>query len=367
MTQLIQRDEWVAMQLTPNAESTYRTGALEELTGLPALHEQRVALRVMFKSPTLTKSLMRNIWSFTERLLSRGVHANARRVVEGMWTRESDANLYFVVDTDQRLRSVAADRVQAVARAWAEMRPSDTAHPYAVVEFLRHDRHVPLAQAWEDLRQSLELDLGAVATQATVTEPTVVIQTNPAEARRATLLALGWPTSTAVGKANGSTSSNPGQWAKDKRDAEQLLGVWDVGKRTFRHPAFQFDEVGQLRPEVKTLLAALAEHPDRTATADANGWRRAYWLYQPFRSLSRRALAFAAAHPLGHGNALQASPEGALATVDEWLAYGAPEDALARTPAEVFAENPEAVIAHAHHAAVVARPDTDAEGRPHAE
>jgi len=342
-----QPDQWVSMELMPHAELSYRTGALGALAGAPAPQGRRVMLRVMFRGPALTDSLMQRLRVFADRLLARGVHASARRVVEGTWNRQTDQSLFFVSEADQRLRAVSAAAAQEVANAWSERWHASTAHPDVIVEFLLHDHRVPLAETWDELRDTLDVGLSAPPVKATTSEPTVVIRTNPAEARRTALLAQGWPTSTEVGQQNGTQSSNPGQWAKDKRDAGQLLGVWDSTRRTFRHPAFQFDGDGHLRGDIKTLLDALANHPDWTATADANGWRRAYWLYQPFRSLSRAALASAGG--------------------DQPTDPADPEEERARTPAEVFADHPAAVIALAAQAAAAGQPDTDAEGQPHAD
>ncbi|RDD79726.1 hypothetical protein DVJ77_20845 [Dyella tabacisoli] len=137
--------------------------------------------------------------------------------------------------------------------------------------------------------------------------------TQAAAALRDELLARDWPTSDAVGHANGAN----GQWAKDKRAAGELLGVWSANERTYRHPSFQFDASGILRPPVRDLLIALATHADFTPEADTGGWRRAFWL---------------------HGATL------ALAGSD-----GAP-----RVAADVFIVDPEAVIC-------AARKDVDAD------
>ena len=76
------------------------------------------------------------------------------------------------------------------------------------------------------------------------------------------LLACGWPTSTEVGRANGSQFDNPAQWAKNKRDAGELLGVWSPAENTWRYPDFKFLPDRRLNPRVKELLNALALHPD---------------------------------------------------------------------------------------------------------
>ncbi|WP_458788730.1 hypothetical protein [Dyella jiangningensis] len=94
------------------------------------------------------------------------------------------------------------------------------------------------------------------------------------------LLRLHWPNSISVAQRNGVEAGNGAQWARDKRRAGELLGVWSAPAREFVHPDFQFDQYGQLRhAEVRALLAALAFCEDFTQEADRGGWRRAFWLY----------------------------------------------------------------------------------------
>ena len=142
---------------------------------------------------------------------------------------------------------------------------------------------------------------------------------SPAEAAAALrdeLLALGWPTSAEVGQANDSRAVNPATWAKTKRDAGELLGVWSAKDQTYRHPSFQFEADGTLRPRIHELLVALAEIPEYESKADPSGWRRAFWLY-------------------GSTSAL-AGPDGAR-----------------RAAADVFVEEPDLVIQWAHRTAHV--------------
>ncbi|OZB62760.1 MAG: hypothetical protein B7X39_20900 [Lysobacterales bacterium 14-68-21] len=128
------------------------------------------------------------------------------------------------------------------------------------------------------------------------------------EALRRELLARGWPTSQEVGHANANESDTGALWAKDKRDRGELLGVWSAEEHGYRHPSFQFTSEGRLLPQVKDLLAAMAEHPDFQPDNDPGGWARAFWLH------------------------------GATFAV-------AGSDQRARVPAEVFVEDPEIVIA----------------------
>lgn len=107
-------------------------------------------------------------------------------------------------------------------------------------------------------------------------------RSSPTEAAaevRDELLALGWPTSNEVGQVNGSHAADLATWARAKRDAGELLGVWSASDLTYRHPSFQFYPDGTLRPQVQELLVALAEIPEFAPHADPSGWRRTFWLY----------------------------------------------------------------------------------------
>lgn len=363
------REAWVAMEVAAHGDVSYDRGPLEELTG-GTEHPRNSTLRVLWPGGRLTTVVIEQLRGIADRLLTRNVHAHARRIIEGSWSSTHAEHLYFLYESNgQRVRALPRQLYEETAHAWSEMHFAgrSPAESGVLIELLRGRPNEPLATAWEGFRHSLDLVVSpAPAELATLaSDPVVVIQTDPAQARRARLLALDWPTSARVAARAGSTSRNQAQWAKDKRDSGQLLGVWDLSKRTFRHPEFQFEADGQLRHEVEELLAAMAGHPDWTSESDANGWRRTYWLYQPFRSLSKAALAFASAHPQGTRSALNDDPEGALAYLDQLRnAQEDPEMRRARTPAEVFVENPTAVIDHARKAALAAQPDTDAEGLP---
>lgn len=137
-----------------------------------------------------------------------------------------------------------------------------------------------------------------------------------AAALRDELLALGWPTSAEVGRANCSQTTDPARWAKTKRDAGELLGVWSPADRTWRHPSFQFYADGTLHPRIQELLVTLAESSDFSPDNDRGGWRRAFWLCGSSYGL--------------------AGPDGEP-----------------RAPAEVFLEDPDSVIRWAHGVAAV--------------
>lgn len=100
--------------------------------------------------------------------------------------------------------------------------------------------------------------------------------TQAAVAAQDELLARGWPKSAEVGRANGSQLDDPAQWAKNKRDAGDLLGVWSPAENTWQYPNFQFLPNGRLNPRVKELLNALELHPDFKADKDRGGWHRAF-------------------------------------------------------------------------------------------
>ncbi|TAN03204.1 MAG: hypothetical protein EPN36_14495 [Rhodanobacteraceae bacterium] len=181
------------------------------------------------------------------------------------------------------------------------------------------DRNVPVSKLWDGFRRALDVQVPA---DYPVTAPRAAARVRESSVRAAMALRVefidrGWPTSADVGAANGSGSTtNPAQWASDRRAAGALLGAWSSRDHTYVHPDFQFDPEGRLDPRVKDLLAALATHPDFTAEADKTGWRRVFWLYGQARDLADR-------------------------------------DGKPRAPAEVFKSDPETVIAFARKDATV--------------
>ena len=351
-------DRWVALEIPPQGEVSYETGSFADLAHRPA-PSAGIALRVVSQAARLTPPVMSYLQQVALRFSRPRADASSWQLVHDAWQRQTDTSLYFICDAVLGLRAVTAQAAEARARAGA-------VHHEALIEILRGAQATEGSwdAAWDELQRTVEVAFHELLLSPRVTaEPirniTPLVVADPGDARRAALLARGWPASADVGTRAGSAA--PAQWAKDQRDGGKLLGVWDRSARTFRHPDFQFEPDGRVKAEVKTLLAALAEHPDRTAVADPDGWRRAYWLYQPFRSLSRSALALAD-RPPGHGTALHDSPEGAAGFAQELLAATSADDARPRTPAEAFAEAPQAVIALARQAAVDAAPDTDVEG-----
>lgn len=129
----------------------------------------------------------------------------------------------------------------------------------------------------------------------------------------------------AVRRSHAKTS-DVSSWASRRRHDNRLFGVWLSPARTFVHPDFQFSAEG-IHPKLPELLAVL-----RTRAgfgADRGGWRRACWLYQRDRRLA------------DHGTALDAARPAADATVVPVL--GAASE-VGRTPAEVFAHEPDRVI-----------------------
>jgi len=169
---------------------------------------------------------------------------------------------------------------------------------------------------------------------------------------RESLLELDWPDSQAVGRQLGSTGSGAESRVSRERTAGTLFGVWAGRTRGgHRHPSFQFLPSGSVNPRLPELLDALARQPGMTPAVDKTGWERAFWLYQPRGRLSAQALALRAAAPAQ----VRADP-----------ARFAALDTAARTPAEVFASDPQAVIdlARDDAAALVppdASPDASAE------
>jgi hypothetical protein len=150
---------------------------------------------------------------------------------------------------------------------------------------------------------------------------------------RETLLAQNWPDSEAVGGILGS-NKDAGAESKEKPNRgsqdKLIFSVWAGRDRGgYRFPPFQFLEGGLVNPKLAELMDALARqlylHPDH----DKSGWERCFWLYQPRGRLSVQALALHNAK----FEEVQEDPERFAAL---------PNDA--RTPAEVFPDDYQAVI-----------------------
>lgn len=215
---------------------------------------------------------------------------------------------YFELVSDLALHEVHAGELAMRAREMAVLADQNIPLPGLLFQIEQYDPNVTLRALFEGFNRSFSASVKTEAhgPRVVVTAPT----RTPAQASAALrdqLLGLGWPTSADVGASHGSKAGNRGQWAKDRRDRGELFGVWSPNERTFRHPTFQFDETGAIRPLVKELIAAMAANPEFAPDVDKGGWRRAFWLYGPTLTLAG--------------------------------ANGA-----ARTPADVFASEPGAVI-----------------------
>lgn len=356
--------EWAAVDLPLAGDISFRTGTWDQVHASRPDEPGDTVLRVLQHS-RLTPATIHLLLTKARSVVSPKAHTHNRELLALLWkslTPVSDHQM-MIYDAARRLRRVAPDAAEAHARAAF----SAFRHVHdVIVEVQRGASERSLDDVLASWRQMVDVVLTPEpppsTTFATI-DPVVTMTPAPVppeQGRRASLLALGWPTSTEVGKRAGKKAA--AQWAKDRRDAGQLLGVWDATVNTFRYPDFQFDPAGQPLPQVAELLAALAEHPDRTAEADPDGWRRAYWLYQPVRSLSRDAL-LRTTRPLPSDASAGTLFQALMLSPPETT----PEDHLSRTPAEAFVEAPAAVIALARQAAAAARPDTDAEGRAHAD
>jgi hypothetical protein len=129
----------------------------------------------------------------------------------------------------------------------------------------------------EKLLDGVSYDLGErEAKVASAPVATVDASQQAAIDFRDQLLDLDWPDGKRVALMAGTQSAtNPNQYAARLRSLRRLLGVWAAQRKTFVHPTFQFDRLGQLRPEVGELLDILPDKDDR------GGWERAFWLYSP--------------------------------------------------------------------------------------
>lgn len=124
-------------------------------------------------------------------------------------------------------------------------------------------------------------------------------------------------------------ASDVSSWVSRRRHDNRLFGVWFSPARAYVHPDFQFTAEG-IHPKLPELLAVLRTRAG--FAPDGGGWRRVCWLYQRDRRLSMGAIA----------DTTNRQSDASIIPV-----LGA-TSAVGRTPAEVFAREPDRVIALAH-------------------
>jgi hypothetical protein len=212
---------------------------------------------------------------------------------------------WFSLEIDRSvLRTLSIEELRASAHAWSTLGAARAMSP---VVFLQMKGSWPETESViERLRAEIETTQALIDAHRSRPVPAATPRPK-VNALLDQLLARDWPNSAEVGSQLGSASTtNAAQYASQLRAQNKLFGVWSTTDRTYRHPMFQFDVAGQVLPGVPDLLAALAD-PE-----DTRGWRRVLWLYGPRDELS------------------------------------GPTSVEARSPADVFAEDPERVIALAN-------------------
>lgn len=358
MSRAIDREGWVAMEIPAQGEISYEIGELKELAKTRSPSRQSL-FRVLRRSERLTPTVIGALAEAADGFLGRHFNMTTPRQVARQWNEQANRVMYFIYDNDGLVpldplaQSGGVRKKSNFFLSSLEQSRFGATDPGVFIELFKSDADPSYYDVWADLRSALDASLAAGAKLPAAHAPKIVdLGVLPEEARRVRLLHSGWPTSKTVAAQARSRSRNSGQWAKDKRTAGQLLGVWSAQERTYRHPDFQFELDGSLRGEVKELLSAMAKNPAWRPEADANGWRRAYWLYQPLRSLSEAAIKFASeqANTDADNNPLSGSAEQASGYIARWLEQASGPETEARTPAEVFAAHPDAVIALAREA-----------------
>lgn len=227
---------------------------------------------------------------------------NRFKVVEPQWAADTFAQLFLMPDTFEGVVEVTPEADQSVEQ---------------------------LVEAVHQALRAVTASNLAIRDRLSYTVEPATDPSPPAVATRDALLALGWPASREVGIRLGSAPEAAEQRASRERAGGRLLGAWDTSRNRFVHPPFQFLPDGRLHPRLAELLAALADLPGLNPAEDRGGWGRTFWLYQPRGSLSERSVAEAGTWGAPDAN---------------WDAIDALPDAP-RTPAEVFVNHPDAVIA----------------------
>ena len=265
---------------------------------------------------------------------------------------------WFLWEAENRLRELAPDQLAGASSAVLEFDRATEFYHQVLIEVSAAPAGAATDTFLATLRGRLKLVTAAPAVaRGAGFAPTLRLdpppQDDPDDVRalrdfREALLARDWPDSAAVGRQLGSSGASALSRVSRERAAGTLFGVWAGRDRSgYRHPDFQFLPSGSVHPRLPELLDALARQLGLTPLRDRSGWERAYWFYQPRGRLSAQALALRAAAP----EQLHADPERFAAL-----------DTAARTPAELFLADPQAVIDLARDDAAAQTPPDAPEG-----
>ena len=167
------------------------------------------------------------------------------------------------------------------------------------------------------------------------------------EASRKAFLDRNWPTSEELATKWGVPLESGTQFMSQLRRERKLFGVWSPRHNTYLHPTFQFrnqiaDVQAAILPTLPMLLAALegirgfSDSDQDVKGGDPGRWRRLYWLYTARAELSERSLAEADQ---------QIQDGSALASLFSDSRSESAFDATSRMPADLFPDEPAAVIA----------------------
>ena len=235
------------------------------------------------------------------------------------------AALWFELDRAD-IRSVEATDVVRILQAESDRSIKGLFHHAVLVELTRGDVETSTVRILEHLSKvflnSFQAWHKVETTNAALPSPA-----DAAAERRNHFLAAGWPSSMTVGKWLGGAEAAAEQRASRARADRKILGAWGGKGVGFVHPQFQFDSFGQPIPRLEELMDRLGELQSFAPDTDRGGWRRVFWLYQPRPSLSERSIAESrSTDPLAMDGNFDQFPD------------------VARTPAEVFATDPEAVF-----------------------
>ncbi len=248
---------------TPGIGALMRLYAPMELSSMALYELFRATLLRLDKPQSVARSTLRAV------MMSRRTHKKG--IPGGL-----NAQWFSLEPKTNSVRGLTVDEMRKAVGAWSQHKgPHVTNLGALFIETYGswQDTDKAIRQITDDIKSIAKLLPTAGATVTATNERSA--EPRPAAvAWREHLLALNWPTSADVGDRLGSGSvSNAGQYASQLRKRGKLLGVWSAKDGTYRHPDFQFDASGQLRPRLAELLSLIDDKDD------AGGWRRAFWLY----------------------------------------------------------------------------------------